>query len=293
MMIAVAALALILGVSLEAIRLKRRRDEFLKRAVTHAQLERVFRDSGAALRKVAALEESVPELLGNHSASQGIGYTKTSLLGISSRTRTLIRESQRKPAELAERKPVELAELRQKAVARHRSLTARFAESAAYDTALKQKYLQAAARPWQSVEPDPPPPESEFQGLYWSERGDYHRALAAYEEALRDDPENYGALNELAWFLATGPETNLRDGKRAIELAARACEISLRQTGDLDPACLDTLAAAYAETGDYEAAVTLQRDAIGMLSPGDPNAKAYRDRLAGYIANEPYREMVH
>ena len=136
---------------------------------------------------------------------------------MSVRTRTLLRES--------ERKRVEYQEQQKKVVARERGEAARFAESAAYHAALKRKYLRAVARPWKSVEPDPPPPELEARGPYWEERGEYRQALAAYEEALRDDPENENALNGLAWFLATCPEAKLRDGKRAVELAT--CAVSL------------------------------------------------------------------
>ena len=54
--------------------------------------------------------------------------------------------------------------------------------------------------------------------------------------------------------LATCPEDRIRDGKRAVELAKRACELSSRQVAT----CVETLAAAYAEAGDFEAACDTQ-----------------------------------
>jgi hypothetical protein len=38
--------------------------------------------------------------------------------------------------------------------------------------------------------------------------------------------ETLQALNNLAWVLCTSPEDKLRDGKRAVELAAKACELT-------------------------------------------------------------------
>ncbi len=290
MMIVVAVLALILGGSLESIRLRRYRDECLKRAGTHARWEQSYL---ARERLSLAMEQSARETadlvepflvrkLEERSARLKNRLSERMLEGMDRRTRTHILESERRQAELAEQPKKQAAEKHAEAV--------RFAEFAAYHTALKRKYLRAAARPWRSVEPDPPPPEPEARGVFWSERGEYDRALAVYEELLRDDPENLGALNNLAWLLATCPEAKLRDGKRAVELAARACQLTLRLSGDLNSSYLDTLAAAHAEAGDFETAVEVQREAIGMLPPEDPNAKGFRDRLEGYTASKPYRD---
>ncbi len=269
-MVAVAVLALILGGSLEAIRLKRYRDECLTRAATHAESERYSRGMEHMAREMAETAESFLAILQRWTVSRGSFLRMT----------TIIREAERKRAELAEQQ--------KRSAADERGQEARYAEYAAYHEALKRKYLRAAARPWQSVEPDPPPPEPQARGPYWSERGEYHQALTAYEEALRNHSEEVRVLNDLAWFLATCPEATLRDGKRSVELATRAC----KGTGNTLPAYLDTLAAAHAEAGDFSTAVEVQHKTIGMLSPGDPNAESYRRRLEGYKANKPYREMA-
>jgi hypothetical protein len=54
-------------------------------------------------------------------------------------------------------------------------------------------------------------------------------------------------LDELAWLLATYPDSKSRDGSDAVRLAERACVLTERRI----PALLDTLAAAYAEAGDF------------------------------------------
>ena len=135
------------------------------------------------------------------------------------------------------------------------------------------------------VEPDPPPPEPSARGDYWSTRGDYRQALAGYEEAARGDPVEAGPLNDLAWFLSTCPDATFRNGERAVELATRACELTERKA----PHVLDTLAAALAETGDFNGAVETQREAIGLLPKGDSTEKQYRLRIEGYLAGSPFR----
>jgi tetratricopeptide (TPR) repeat protein len=275
-MVAVAVLALFLGGSLEVIRLKRFRDECLKRAATHAESERYSLEMEQHDRQWAERIEG------------SFGTTQRFLASLEG---TLSRASARlKPTIVDQQKRfTEAAEQEKRDAAKWRGDATRDAESAAYHGALKRKYLRAAARPWWPIEPDPPPPELEARGPYWSARGEYRRALAAYEEALQDDPERHGALNDLAWLVATCPEATLRDGKRAVELASRACRI----TNFAHESYVDTLAAAHAEAGDFQTAVELQRKAIGMLSPGDPNAESYRVRLDGYRANKPYRQRVN
>jgi tetratricopeptide (TPR) repeat protein len=152
---------------------------------------------------------------------------------------------------------------------------------------MAKKYDLAAARPWLPVEPDSLPPDAEGRGFYWYERGKYSQAVAEYEQAVRSNTANSSALNGLAWLLATCPEAKLRDGPRAVDLAKKACELTLRK----ETRCVDTLAAACAEAGDFPAAVEIEGEAIGMLAQGDPILAQYRARLALYTANWPYHGL--
>jgi tetratricopeptide (TPR) repeat protein len=124
-------------------------------------------------------------------------------------------------------------------------------------------------------------------GVLLAGRGDFAAAEAHYAEALRLDPDHAEARNNLAMILAACPDATYRDGPRAIEHATRACELS----GWEEPGALDTLAAAYAEAGDFEAAVRWQDRAIGMLADG-PVRDRYRSRLALYRAGKPFREAT-
>ena len=61
--------------------------------------------------------------------------------------------------------------------------------------------------------------------------GKHAEAIADFEKALKLEPEDDGVLNNLAWVLATSPDDKLRDGKRAIELATKACELTEYKAG--------------------------------------------------------------
>jgi tetratricopeptide (TPR) repeat protein len=115
---------------------------------------------------------------------------------------------------------------------------------------------------------------------------DYRKAKDDFQAAVKIEPENSNANNNLAWVLATAPDAEVRDGKKAVEYATKACDLSKHR----NPADLDTLAAAYAETGDFKAAVRWQERAIRML-PAEPatEVKDYRDRLKLYQDGKPYR----
>ena len=88
-----------------------------------------------------------------------------------------------------------------------------------------------------------------------------------------------------AWLWATCPDEKYRDGKKAVESATRACELTDWKDAD----SLDTLAAACAEAGDFDAAVKWQEKALGMLAKDDePNRKDFEARLTLYRAKKPY-----
>jgi tetratricopeptide (TPR) repeat protein len=127
----------------------------------------------------------------------------------------------------------------------------------------------------------------------WQGRADAHLALgeqaeaiADYEEALKRAPDNSAILNNLAWILATSPEDKLRNGARSIELATAACKVTEYKQAHI----LSTLAAGYAETGDFKTAIEWSTKAVGL---GD---ERYRDALAkelkSYEAGQPWREAL-
>ncbi len=113
-------------------------------------------------------------------------------------------------------------------------------------------------------------------------------AIAQYHEALRLSPDSPAALNNLAWVLATHPDGQYRNGVEAVQLAGRACEL----TGYGQPIFIGTLAAAYAEAGEYEKAVETGEQACKLAaSLGQTNLVEKNRELVGRYRNrEAYRE---
>jgi tetratricopeptide (TPR) repeat protein len=77
------------------------------------------------------------------------------------------------------------------------------------------------------------------------------QAMSEFAAALLIQPDFPAALDGLAWILATDPNQDFRNGTEAVNMAERASVL----TGQNDPVKLRTLAAAYAETGKFEAAI--------------------------------------
>jgi len=86
--------------------------------------------------------------------------------------------------------------------------------------------------------------------------------------------------------LATCPDSKVRDGRKAVDRAATACELT---DGDV-PYFLATLAAAYAETGKFDLAVKWQKRALENPKYEKEEGGKARQRLKFYQVRKPYRE---
>jgi tetratricopeptide (TPR) repeat protein len=122
------------------------------------------------------------------------------------------------------------------------------------------------------------------RSLAWQDIGEYEKAISDIEEMVQLDPNGVFAHSNYAWLLATCPDSKCRDGKRAVELATTACEMS----GWTEADDIDTLAAAYAEVGDFENAIKWQERALELSSPTDRDE--FRGRLALFKSHKPYRD---
>jgi tetratricopeptide (TPR) repeat protein len=112
--------------------------------------------------------------------------------------------------------------------------------------------------------------------------------LLHWREGLRKEPNNVQLLNETAWLLSTARDAGLRNGNEALEMAKRAAELTRERT----PEILGTLAAAYAETGQFaQAMATEQRAADLANEQGNAAlARSLTDRLAQFKDNSPIRQ---
>lgn len=96
------------------------------------------------------------------------------------------------------------------------------------------------------------------------------------------------AYNDIAWLKATCSLDRYRDGKKALELATQACELTQWKNWRF----LDTLSAAFAETGDFVKAVQWQQKAIEMApQENKEELESLRERLKLYQANQPCRKL--
>jgi tetratricopeptide (TPR) repeat protein len=118
--------------------------------------------------------------------------------------------------------------------------------------------------------------------------GAYHLAVRDYEECRAKTPGNNLAALQLSWLLSTCPDAGVRDGRRALDLAAEVCDPVTCRT----PEPLNALAAAYAELGDFTRAKRLQSRAVAMSSFSAPLREASVLRLRMLERREPVRESA-
>ena len=118
-------------------------------------------------------------------------------------------------------------------------------------------------------------------------------AADQYEKAVAVSPNNIelaNIANGIAWGLATSPMDERRDGKRAVKLATKACELTEYKNANL----VDTLAAAYAEGGDFNKAVEWEENALQLLGPNETNTRFYKEFkqvIEDYKAKKPRRDV--
>ncbi|MFZ1932507.1 MAG: tetratricopeptide repeat protein [Thermoguttaceae bacterium] len=126
--------------------------------------------------------------------------------------------------------------------------------------------------------------------------GRHAEAIAFFEKAIKLEPSDDGILNNLAWVLATSPDAKLRNGPRAIQLATKACKLTEYKI----PHILSTLAAAYAESGDFKNALKWSTTAVEIAEretdkskDGDKETReALKKELENYKAKNPTRELM-
>ncbi len=125
-------------------------------------------------------------------------------------------------------------------------------------------------------------------GTTLGQSGRTREAVVQYREALKLNPNLAGALNNLAWILASNPDDELRNGAEAVRLAERACEL----THYGQPVYIGTLAAAYAEARRFGEAVETAQRALNLPATQNnkPLADALQMRLKLYESSAPFHE---
>jgi len=126
-------------------------------------------------------------------------------------------------------------------------------------------------------------------------RAEANAALGRYAESLKEiehvvaiHPRTIAlarALSERAWLRAVCPDPSFRNGRQAIKDATAACRIMAWRDDDM----IDTLAAAYAEAGDFDSAVRYEQQALGVKGITAENSKRFQAHLALFQQHQPLR----
>lgn len=116
--------------------------------------------------------------------------------------------------------------------------------------------------------------------------GKHAAAAKDLERALKVKPEDSGVLNNLAWLLATSPDDDLRNGKRAIDLATKACDVTEWKAAHI----ISTLAAGYAEAGNFAKAREVSQQAVDVAGDDKGIDEQLQQELESYKAEKPWRE---
>jgi Flp pilus assembly protein TadD len=120
--------------------------------------------------------------------------------------------------------------------------------------------------------------------------GNTPNGLQHIQEAVRLAPDWPSALNGLAWFLATHPDVTVRNGPEAVRLAEHACAVAIHR----NPELLDTLAAAYAETGRFPKAISAAQEALALARTTGNEAAVGRaeNLLECFQSGRPFRDNL-
>ncbi len=123
-------------------------------------------------------------------------------------------------------------------------------------------------------------------GLSFFLLGRMDEAIAQFQKALQTEPADPAVQNNLAWLLATCPQASLRNGNKAVELAERANQLS----GGENPVMLHTLAAAFAEAGQFSQAVETAQHALHLAGAQSNTGLtgALQSEMKLYQAGSPF-----
>ncbi|MBL8850508.1 MAG: tetratricopeptide repeat protein, partial [Planctomycetaceae bacterium] len=122
-------------------------------------------------------------------------------------------------------------------------------------------------------------------GFAFQQSGYLKEAIEHYNATMSVAPDEPLASVNLPMLLSAAPDAKLRDGPRAVEIAARAVKASRGAS----PEAYDALAAAYAETGRFEEATTAIETALRSPNLETTQFQDMRRRADLYRSHTPYR----
>ncbi len=123
----------------------------------------------------------------------------------------------------------------------------------------------------------------------YAQKLDFQAALSDYQSAVANGSDQAATHERLAWFLATCPDQRVRNGQEALKEAKIACRLS----GFRKAEPLQALAAAYAETGEFDRAVQAARLSARLAGSGAAGShfslSRLRKQLGCYLHHRAWR----
>jgi tetratricopeptide (TPR) repeat protein len=113
--------------------------------------------------------------------------------------------------------------------------------------------------------------------------GHFSEAIKDYKTVIKLNPKSGGSYNNLAWILSTVKDPAYRDCHKAIRLARKSLQFGQNVSW------MDTLAAAYAECGEFEKAIHTEEKAYKLSVPHNKN---FRKRIQIYKSGKTYAEWI-
>jgi tetratricopeptide (TPR) repeat protein len=147
---------------------------------------------------------------------------------------------------------------------------------------IAERLINAEPTDWQSLR---------LRGDILLALGRHADAINDYEETIKNIPEDEDdlseVLNNLSWVLSTSPEDSVRNGDRALETGLKACELTAYKKSHI----LSTLAAAYAELGQFDKAVEWSSKAVELGAKEEAEQlDQLKEELKSYQDKKPWRE---
>lgn len=127
-----------------------------------------------------------------------------------------------------------------------------------------------------------------FRATINARLGKYAEALKEFDYLVSLHPQNATlarVLSDRAWFRATCPNASFRNGQQAVKDAKAACSMTIWK----DEQTIDTLAAAYAETGDFNSAIQYTAQALAVKGISADSTKLFQQHLALFQQGKPIR----
>jgi len=121
-------------------------------------------------------------------------------------------------------------------------------------------------------------------------QGNFAGAIAWDRLVLQSYPDVPALLNNMAWLLIACPDAHIRNGAEAVACAERACKLTNYGVTPM----VGTLAAAYAETGRFDDAITTAQKACKLASESGEQGllKRNQELLEFYRKHQSYHEAL-